>query len=513
MKTETGRACSTNESIFSARGNTWRFLLKKGEAVLTEMHAAKIVLSSGDNELVSVGGFKGGVTMIGVNGFFSSVTLDRERYGFASISALRGAEVALLGKYVTISLMFETARAYRSFKLGEYDNFCAEPLQMTINLAAYKQVCLKKEKIIYDDHFSQPPILPDTAGSDWLVTAEGMSQLDQDHWVARTYGFQFGAGFFVEIGGDDGVYNSNSWMLEQLFGWGGIIVEANPSLCRKISEVRNVPCVNAAISSKNGEALEFVDAGPLGGLVDFLQSDIHQTTRQQAIEQGQVIKVDGVSGGSCFERNSVPKLIHYLSVDTEGSEVDVLRSIDFNEWKACLISVEHAGQEDKRKEVMSYLESFGYQRRRIWFEDWFYNPQYLGEALGLSPEEAINHMEYVFFFDPVEQANRLSAQARECVVQGDVVKAEWLYHELTKDYYPNNIASFLHYALLFKRKGELESSMEVLNCARKKAPNHPQLLKDLIALQLECGLHVEAKQTAAHAKSVHPDIDITTSIA
>jgi hypothetical protein len=41
-------------------------------------------------------------------------------------------------------------------------------------------------------------------------------------------------GFFVECGANDGQYLSNTWHLETRLNWTGLLVEANPTLARKL---------------------------------------------------------------------------------------------------------------------------------------------------------------------------------------------------------------------------------------------------------------------------------------
>ena len=56
---------------------------------------------------------------------------------------------------------------------------------------------------------------------------ENKSQLNQDLFVASTFNLfnQKSEGYFVEVGGANGVDLSNTYLLERQFGWKGIIVE------------------------------------------------------------------------------------------------------------------------------------------------------------------------------------------------------------------------------------------------------------------------------------------------
>src|SRR6516164_9109449 len=53
------------------------------------------------------------------------------------------------------------------------------------------------------------------------------SQILQDLWVCHALEEKHG-GVFVEFGATNGFTNSNSWLLEERYGWTGILAEPNP---------------------------------------------------------------------------------------------------------------------------------------------------------------------------------------------------------------------------------------------------------------------------------------------
>ena len=69
----------------------------------------------------------------------------------------------------------------------------------------------------------------------------------------------------------------------------------------------------------------------------------------------------------------LPKEIDYLSIDTEGTELDILKSIDLNNFDIKLITIEHNFTE-KREAIYSYLKNQGYERVLENFslmDDWY----------------------------------------------------------------------------------------------------------------------------------------------
>jgi hypothetical protein len=68
-----------------------------------------------------------------------------------------------------------------------------------------------------------------------------------------------------------------------------------------------------------------------------------------------------------------PKYIDYLSIDTEGSEYEILNAFDFNEYKFGIITVEH-NYTPEREKIFTLLSSKGYKRMYqdiSLFDDWY----------------------------------------------------------------------------------------------------------------------------------------------
>jgi hypothetical protein len=71
--------------------------------------------------------------------------------------------------------------------------------------------------------------------------------------------------------------------------------------------------------------------------------------------------------------HNAPRYIDFLSVDTEGSEFEILNAFDFREYRFGAITVEH-NYAPQRKEVIALLTSNGYRQVHSElsdFDDWF----------------------------------------------------------------------------------------------------------------------------------------------
>ena len=68
-----------------------------------------------------------------------------------------------------------------------------------------------------------------------------------------------------------------------------------------------------------------------------------------------------------------PKIIDYLSIDTEGSEYEILKNLYFKNYKFKVITCEHNYNENREK-IYNLLSDNGYKRKLTKiskFEDWY----------------------------------------------------------------------------------------------------------------------------------------------
>ena len=312
----------------------------------------------------------------------------------------------------------------------------------------------------------------DQQADTWTADKSPYSQIDQDEWVLRATNFKRN-GFFVEVGGHDGISNSNTVLLERKYGWNGFIVEANPKHYRQVCQNRNCVSYNYAVFPQAGKQLEFVDAGAVGGLLSHLQDDIHTNFRQRAIDENRIIRVPSETLNALLERSDVPELIEYMSVDTEGSELEVLQSCDFYKWKVALITVEHGGIEEKRRKINKYMSKFGYQRKRIWFEDWFYQPDYINKI----NSGGLENVNKAFEMLPFERKTRLTEQLKRELAKDGFSNSKLLMQELVKDFYPDNIVAYINYSNYLLNNNRIEKAISVIHRGNRRFPRNQVLLK------------------------------------
>ena len=196
------------------------------------------------------------------------------------------------------------------------------------------------------------------------------SQLGQD-FLALLSGGVSKPGFFVEFGAADGVSLSNSYLLEKEFGWKGILCEPSRSWHEELKKNRSCAVDTRCVYSRTGEKISFSEnyIGELSGITEFTGDDhrglIDRTTSSYQVETISLIDL--------LKHYNAPQHIDFMSVDTEGSEFEILNAFDFSQYSIGAIAVEH-NYTPTREKVKELLSSKGY--RQVYpelsdFDDWF----------------------------------------------------------------------------------------------------------------------------------------------
>jgi FkbM family methyltransferase len=196
------------------------------------------------------------------------------------------------------------------------------------------------------------------------------SQLGQDIFVLCQTGFKSN-GYFVEFGATNGVDLSNSYVLEKEFGWNGIVAEPASRWHPELKRNRGCNIETECVWSKSNVVLTFNEAdwGELSTINLLSGSDSHHLTR----ESGKTYNVNTISLTDMLDKYGAPRRIDFLSVDTEGSEFEILNNFDFNKYQFGVIVCEH-NYTPKREEIYSLLTANGYVRKCqdiSEFDDWY----------------------------------------------------------------------------------------------------------------------------------------------
>ncbi len=211
-----------------------------------------------------------------------------------------------------------------------------------------------------------------TDNEKWLnaLKKRAVSQLGQELWVLEKTDYKRN-GYFVEFGATDGILLSNSFLLEKEFGWQGVCAEPNPAFFNKLKNNRSCKVSNACIGTKTGEKVSFVYAGEYGGMLKYVNNDMHAEKRQAYAKiPEKTTELETISLNDFLILMGAPYRIDYLSIDTEGSEFDILNSFPFEKWHIRLITVEH-NFAPLRNDIRALLEENGYQCTEQRWDDWY----------------------------------------------------------------------------------------------------------------------------------------------
>lgn len=203
------------------------------------------------------------------------------------------------------------------------------------------------------------------------------SQSNQDSFLYNHVFKDKKNGVFVDIGANDGITFSNTYFFEKEMGWTGICVEPIPEIFDKLRANRNCHCILGCISNKTGP-IDFLVIQDSTYRNDMLSGIFEKfDPRQLAIIQRQIAQGNGTSKIIPVQSYSLTQLllehhipnVDYLSIDTEGGELDILKSIDFSKVDIEIIDVENNFHSP---DFQTFLESVGYKKIAILAQDEIY---------------------------------------------------------------------------------------------------------------------------------------------
>jgi FkbM family methyltransferase len=180
----------------------------------------------------------------------------------------------------------------------------------------------------------------------------------QDQFVVDLLGGQRG-GYFLDSGASDGVEGNNTLRLETEYGWRGICVEPNPAFFAELVTRRTAHCVSCCLYDREGE-VDFVEASTLGGILDEYHPDLLRYARD-VFDVPDTVRRPARTIASILREAGAPRVIDYWSLDTEGSELAILKSFPFADYRVRIITVEH-NHFPVRDEIHELLTGLGYHR-------------------------------------------------------------------------------------------------------------------------------------------------------
>jgi len=160
-------------------------------------------------------------------------------------------------------------------------------------------------------------------------------------------------GFYVDIGANDPVHESQTFHLDNL-GWDGLLVEPLPYYQNLLKEKRSGKVIPFACSNpdNHNKSLPLIDKDGLSTLeLDWYASQNKSGTAK-------TINVICKTLDSILEENKVKPEFEFISIDIEGHEIEMLKGFNISRWCPKLILMEdHVFSHQKH----NYMLSSGYK--------------------------------------------------------------------------------------------------------------------------------------------------------
>lgn len=191
------------------------------------------------------------------------------------------------------------------------------------------------------------------------------AQLFQDLWVLWELDLHK-HGYFVEFGAFDGRRLSNTFLLEKEYGWRGVLAEPNPEMHDAIRENRSAILDERCVLTTSGDRIDLIvtHEAEYSSIDRHTQSDSHAPLRSR----GRRVSVPTVSLADLLHEHDAPPVIDYMSIDTEGSELEILKAYDWSRHIRCL-SIEH-NHTRNHESIDELLHRYGYVRRFADLSKW-----------------------------------------------------------------------------------------------------------------------------------------------
>ncbi len=192
----------------------------------------------------------------------------------------------------------------------------------------------------------------------------GLNQLDRK---LEKY-LNFNDGYFVELGANDGVTQSNTLYYERHRNWRGVLVEPTPHnylLCRKNRSPGNYIVCHACTSFDYEQEFVAIAYSNLMSSPFRLESDVddplaHAQEGRRFLPPAEDNFIFGALAkplSTILDEAAAPRQIDLLSLDVEGAEIEVLKGIDHGKYRFKFMCIESRNID----KLTAYLAGVGYR--------------------------------------------------------------------------------------------------------------------------------------------------------
>jgi len=191
------------------------------------------------------------------------------------------------------------------------------------------------------------------------------SQENQDKYLEENIFKGYKNGFFIDVGAHDGVTINNTLYFEKNNNWKGINIEPIENVYNKL--VINRPkCINinCAVYNNDGET-DFICNNGYTEMISGIKDTFDERHNMRLLYENSImgsttelIKVKTLKLKTILDKYNI-RHVNYLSIDVEGAEFEVIKSIDFDKVFIDVIGFEN-NYEDTSIPIVKYLENKNY---------------------------------------------------------------------------------------------------------------------------------------------------------
>ena len=159
----------------------------------------------------------------------------------------------------------------------------------------------------------------------------------------------FKNGFYVDVGANDGRASSNTFHLEKKLGWSGILIEPIMHLHFRSRQIRSTKnrffCCALVSENYEKENVEMLYANLMSVSPDTSTFDtaVWSQFGAEFLPPGEYVQKTWSPArtlNSILLESGCPSRIDFLSIDTEGSEFEILRDFHFSKYEIAYILIE-----------------------------------------------------------------------------------------------------------------------------------------------------------------------------
>jgi len=158
-------------------------------------------------------------------------------------------------------------------------------------------------------------------------------------------------GYYVELGANDGITQSNSFYFEKKKNWSGVLIEPSPNnylKCRKMRSSRNKFFCNACVGFDYKDKFVEMTYANLMTISNSLEKDLDNEKKfiNQSSQYLKRYEDHFIFGAKARTLTSIlidagsPEKMDFLSLDVEGSEIEVLKGFDFSRFSFKFLLIE-----------------------------------------------------------------------------------------------------------------------------------------------------------------------------